>query len=156
MSMSKLVELKLQLKEMLDKGYIRPNVSPWGVLVIFFKKKYDTLRLCIDYKQINKGTINNRYPFPQIGDLFDQLRGATVFSKIDLRYGYQQVCINDEDIHKTSFRTKYGHYEFTVVPFGLINAPTTFMYLMNNVLSPYLEKFIIIFVHDILAYSNIT
>jgi hypothetical protein len=132
MSTPELVELKLQLKEMLDKGHIRPSVSPWGAPTLFVKKKDGTLRLCIDYKQLNKMTIKNKYPLPRIDDLFDQLRGATIFSKIDLRFGYHQVQIKDEDIHKTTFRMRYGHYEFVVVPFGLTNAPTTFMCLMNN------------------------
>jgi hypothetical protein len=154
MSTPELVELKVQLKEMLDKGYIRPSVSPWGAPTLFVKKKDGTLRLCIDYRQLNKMTIKNKYPFPRIDDLFDQLRGAAVFSKIDLRSGYHQVRIKDEDIHKTTFRTRYGHYEFVVVPFGLTNAPTTFMCLMNSVLNKYLDKFVLVFVDDILVYSK--
>jgi hypothetical protein len=154
MSTPELVELKVQLKEMLDKGYIRPSVSPWGAPTLFVKKKDGTLHLCIDYKQLNKMTIKNKYPLPRIDDLFDQLRGATIFSKIDLRSGYHQVRIKDEDIHKTTFRTRYGHYEFVVVPFGLTNAPTTFMCLMNSVLNKYLDKFVLVFVDDILVYSK--
>jgi hypothetical protein len=127
MSTPKLVELKLQLKEMWDKGYIQPSVSPWGAPTLFVKKKYGTLILCIDYRQLNKMTIKNKYPLSRNDDLFDQLRGATIFSKIDLRSGYHQVRIKDEDIHNKTFRTRYGHYEFVVVSFGLINAPTTFM-----------------------------
>jgi hypothetical protein len=149
-----LVELKLQLKEMMDKGYIRPSVSPWGAPVLFVKKKDGTLRLCIDYRQLNKVTIKNKYPLPRIDDLFDQLGGAYIFSKIDLRSGYHQVRIKGEDIHKTTFQTRYGHYEFVVVPFGLTNAPATFMYLMNNVLSKFLDKFILVFIDDILIYSK--
>ena len=134
MNILELNELKSQLKELIDKKYIRPSVSPWGAPVIFVKKKDGTMRLCIDYRQLNKMTIKNRYPLPRIDDLFDQLRGATVFSKIDLRSGYHQVRIKDEDIFKTSFKTRYGHYEFVVMPFGLTNAPAVFMCLMNNIM----------------------
>jgi hypothetical protein len=154
MSTLKLVELKLQLKEMMDKGYIQPNMSPWGALVLFMKKKDGTLRLCIDYRKLNKVTIKNKYPLPRNNDLFDQLGGASIFSKMDLRYGYHQVRIKVEDIHKTSFRTRYGHYEFVIVPFGLTNAPVTFMCLMNNVLSKFLDKFLLVFIDNILIYSN--
>jgi hypothetical protein len=154
MSALELVELKMQLKEMMDKGYIRPSVSPWGALALFVKKKDDALRLCIDYRQLNKMTIKNKYHFPRIDDLLDQLRGATIFSKIDLRLGYHQFRIKDEDIHKTTFRTRYGHYEFVLVPFGLTNAPSMFMCLMNSVLNNYLDKFILMCVDDILVYSK--
>ena len=119
MSTPELVELKLQLKEILDKGYIRPSVSPWGVPILFVKKKDGTLRLCIDYKHLNKVTIKNMYLLSRIDEMFDHLNGATMFSKIDLRLGYHQVSIKEEDIYKTTFRTRYGHYEFVVVPFGL-------------------------------------
>jgi hypothetical protein len=148
MSTPDLVELKFQLREMMDKGYIRPSVSPWGAPVLFVEKKEDTLRLCIDYRQLNKVTIKNKYPLPRIDDLFDQLGGASIFSKIDLRSGYHQVQIKGEDIHKTTFRMRYGHYEFVVVPFGLTNAPATFMCLMNNVLSKFLYKFMLVFVDE--------
>jgi hypothetical protein len=154
MSIPKLVELKLQLKEMMEKGYIRPNVSPWGALVLFVKNKDGTLRLCKDYRQLNKVTIKNKYPLPRIDDMFDQLGGASIFSKIDLISGYHQVQIKGEDIHKTAFRMRYGHYEFVVVPFGLTNAPATFMCLMNNVLSKFLDKFVLVFIDDRLIYSK--
>ena len=152
MNILEINQLKSQLKELIDKKYIRPSVSPWGAPVIFVKKKDGNMRLCIDYRQLNKMTIKNRYPFPCIDDLFDQLRGATVFSKIDLRSGYHQVRIKDEDIFKTSFRTRYGHYEFVVMPFGLTNAPVVFMCLMNNIMHKYLDKFVVMFIDDILIY----
>jgi len=131
MSTPELKELQIHLEELLKKGYIRPSVSPWGAPVLFVKKKDGTLRLCIDYRQLNKATVKNKYPLPRIDDLFDQLRGAKVSLKIDLRSGYHQIRIKNEDISKTTFRIRYGHYEFTVVPFGLTNAPTIFMCLMN-------------------------
>jgi hypothetical protein len=154
MSTTELKELQMQLKYLLNKGHIRPSVSPWGTLVLFVKKKDGTLRLCIDFKQLEKVTIKNKYPFPRINDLFDQLKDARIFSKIDLRSGYHQVRIRDEYINKTTFRTRYGHYEFIVVPFGLSNAPIVFMCLMNGVFWEYLEKFVIVFLDDILVYSN--
>jgi hypothetical protein len=123
----------MQLEELLKKGYIRPSVSPWGAPVLFVKKKDGTLRLCIDFRQLNKVTVKNKYPLPRIDDLFDQLKDENIFSKIDLGSGYHQVRIKEEDISKSTFRTRYGHYEFTVVPFGLSNAPVVFMCLMNGV-----------------------
>jgi hypothetical protein len=154
MSTLELVELKLQLKEMLDKGYIQSSVSPWGAPALFVKNKDGTLKLCIDYRQLNKMTIKNKYPLPRIDDLFEQLMGATIFSKIDLRSGYHQVQIKDEDIHKKSFRIRYGHYEFVVVPFGLTNAPATFMCLMDNAINKLLDRFVLVFIDDILIYSK--
>ena len=132
MAPTELKELKIQLQELLDKGFIRPSVSPWGAPVLFVKKKDGTLRMCIDYRQINKVTVKNKYPLPRIEDLFDQLQGAGVFLKIDLRSRYYQLRVKDVDVPKTAFRTRYGHYEFLVMPFGLTNAPTTFMDLMNR------------------------
>ena len=126
---------------MLDKGYICPSVSPWGAPVLFVKKKDRTLRMCMDYRQLNKLTVKNKYPLPRIDDLFDQVRGAKVFSKIYLRSRYHQIHIKDEDICKTAFRTRYGHYEFVVLPFGLKNVPATFMRLMHGIFHQYLDKF---------------
>ncbi|KAL0536802.1 hypothetical protein IC582_025764 [Cucumis melo] len=154
MAPAELKELKVQLQELLDKGFIRPSVSPWGAPVLFVKKKDGSLRLCIDYRELNKVTVKNRYPLPRIDDLFDQLQGATVFSKIDLRSGYHQLRIKDEDVPKTAFRSRYGHYEFIVMSFGLTNAPAVFMDLMNRVFREFLDTFVIVFIDDILIYSK--
>ena len=148
-----LQELRVQLQELLDKGFIRPSTSPWGAPVLVAKKKDKTLRLCIDYRQLNRVMIKNRYPLPRIDDLFDQLRGARVYSKIDLRTGYHQLRVRETDIPNTAFRTRYGHFEFTVMPFGLANVPATFMDLMHRIFQPYLDQFIVVFVDDILIYS---
>ncbi|KAI3745512.1 hypothetical protein L1987_58626 [Smallanthus sonchifolius] len=149
-----LQELSAELQELLDKGFIRPSSSPWGALVLFVKKKHVTFRMCIDYRELNKVTIKNRYPLPCIDDLFDQLQGSSFYSKIDLRSDYHQLRVQDEHISKTTFRTRYGHYEFIVMPFGLTNAPAVFMDLMNHVCKPYLDQFAIIFIDDILIYSK--
>ncbi|KAL8114289.1 hypothetical protein AgCh_021224 [Apium graveolens] len=149
-----LQELKEQLQELLDRGFIRPSVSPWGAPVLFVKKKDGSMRLCIDYRELNKVTVRNRYPFPRIDDLFDQLQGAKYFSKIDLRSGYHQLRVREGDISKTAFRTRYGHYEFLVMSFGLTNAPAVFMDLMNRVFHDYLDKFVVVFIDDILIYSR--
>ena len=146
-------ELGVQLQELLDKGFIRPSTSPWGALVLFAKRKDKTLRLCTDYKQLNKVTIKNQYPIPRIDDLFDQLRGARVYSKIDLYTGYHQLRVRDIDIPKTAFRMSYGHFEFTVMPFGLTTAPAAFMDLMHRIFQPYLDQFVVVFVDDILINS---
>ncbi|KAG8500640.1 hypothetical protein CXB51_002642 [Gossypium anomalum] len=152
MAPTELKELKTQLQELTDRGFARPSFSPWGAPVLFVKKKDGTIRLCIDYRQLNKVTIKNKYPLPRIDDLFDQLKGASVFSKIDLRSGYYQLRVRDSDIPKTAFRTRYGHYEFLVMPFGLTNAPTVFMDLMNRIFRPYLDRFVVVFIDDILVY----
>ncbi|GJV48304.1 putative reverse transcriptase domain-containing protein [Tanacetum coccineum] len=130
---SKMKELSEQLKELSNKGFIRPSSSPWGASVLFVKKKDGSFRMCIDFRELNKLTVKNRYPLPRIDDLFDQLQGSSVYSKIDLRSGYHQLRVREEDIPKTAFRTRYGHYEFQVMPFGLTNAPAVFMDLMNRV-----------------------
>ena len=154
MAPTELKELKSQLQELLDKGFIRPSVSPWGAPVLFMKKKDGTLRMCIDYRQINKVTVKNKYPLPRFEDLFDQLKGAGVLSKIDLRSGYYQLRVKEGDVPKTAFRTRYGHYKFLVMPFGLTNAPAAFMDLMNRVFRPYVDQFVVVFIDDILVYSK--
>ncbi|GJT88966.1 putative reverse transcriptase domain-containing protein [Tanacetum coccineum] len=143
-----------QLQELSDKGFIRPSSSPWGAPVLFLKKKDRSFWMCIDYRELNKLIVKNRYPLSRIDDLFDQLQGSRVYSKIDLRYGYHLLRVREEDIPKTTFRTRYGHYEFQVMPFGLTNAPAVFMDLMNRVCKPYLDKFVIVFIDDILINSK--
>ncbi|GJW55495.1 putative reverse transcriptase domain-containing protein [Tanacetum coccineum] len=147
-------ELSNQLQELAHQGFIRPSTSPWGAPVLFLKKKDGSFRMCIDYRELNKLTVKNHYPLPRIDDIFDQLQDSSVYSKIDLRSGYHQLRVKDEDIPKTAFRTRYGHYEFQVMPFGLTNAPAVFMDLMNCVCKPYLDKFVIVFIDDILIYSR--
>lgn len=154
MRILELTELKMQLQELLDKKYIRPNVSAWGAPILFIRKKDGTLRLCIDYRQLNKLTVRNKYHLPRIDDLFNQVQGAKVFSKINLRFDYHQIRIKEEDIHKTAFRTRYGHYEFVVLPFCLTNSSTIFMSLMHDIFQPYLHNFVLIFIDDILIYSK--
>lgn len=155
MSASELAELKSQLKDLLERKFVRPSVSPWGALVLLVKKKDGSMRLCIDYRQLNKVTIKNRYPLPRIDDLMDRLVGARIFNKIDLRSGYHQIKVKDEDIQKTAFRTRYGHYEYTVMPFGVTNAPGVFMESMNRIFHPYLDQFVVVFIDDILIYSKL-
>jgi hypothetical protein len=150
MAANQLAELKKQLQELLDKGYIRPSASPWGAPVIFVPKKDGTQRMCVDYRSLNVVTMKNQYPLPRIDDLFDQLKGACVFSKINLRSGYHQLKIRATDIPKTAFITRYGLYEYTIMSFGLTNAPAYFMYLMNKVFMEYLDKFMVVFINDIL------
>ena len=154
MSASELAELKSQLEDLLEKKFVRPSVSPWGAPVLLVKKKDGSMRLCIDYRQLNKVTIKNRYPLPRIDDLMDRLVGARMFSKIDLRSGYHQIRVKEEDVQKTAFRTRYGHYEYLVMPFGVTNAPGVFMEYMNRIFHPYLDRFVVVFIDDILVYSK--
>jgi hypothetical protein len=154
MAPTELAELKLQIAELHQKGYIRPSSSPWGGPVLFVTKKDGSMRMCIDYRSLNEVTIKNKYPLPRIDDLFDQLQGAKYLSKIDLRLGYHQLRIKEADVQKTAFVTGYGQYEFTVMPFGLTNAPAFFMNLINKVFMEELDKFVIVFIDDILIYSK--
>lgn len=147
-----LVILKEQLQEFLSKGFIHPCTSPWETSALFAKKKDRSLRLCIDYRKLNNVTVKNKYPLPRIDDFFDQLKGSCCFSKIDLRSDYHQIQVR-EDIPKIAFRTRYYHYEFLIMPFGLTNAPTTFMDLINRIFQEFLDKFVVVFVDDILIYS---
>jgi hypothetical protein len=155
------VELKEQLDELEQKGFIQESISPWGTPVIFVDKRDGGRRMCGDYRNLNNVTIKNKYPLPRmqdplpiIQDLFDQVRGARVFSKIDLRSGYHQIKIKKEDVPKTAFVSRYGHHEYLVVRFGLTNAPAIFINLMNKIFMPYLDKFVIVFIDDILIYSK--
>ncbi|WVZ89427.1 hypothetical protein U9M48_035838 [Paspalum notatum var. saurae] len=155
MAPDELKELKIQLQEQLDKGFIRPSSSPWGCPALFVEKKdQGGKRLCVDYRPLNAVTVKNKYPIPHIDILFDQLAGAKVFSKIDLRSGYYQIKIREEDIPKTAFSTRYGLYEYLVMSFGLTNAPAFFMYMMNSVFMNELDKFVVVFIDDILIYSK--
>jgi hypothetical protein len=151
MTTPELAELKEHIKELLEKGFIRPSSSPWGAPVIFLPKKDGTQRLCVDYHALNEVTVKDKYPLPRIDDLFDQLHGACVFSMIDLRLGYHQLMVRECDIPKTAFILRYGLFEFTVISFGLTNALSYFMYMMNKVFMEYLDKFIVVFIDDILV-----
>jgi hypothetical protein len=154
MSSDELDELKKQLKKLLEQGFVRPGASPWGSPVLFMEKKDDTKRMCIDYRTLNSMTIKNKYPLSRIKDLLDRLKKAKFFSKIDLRSGYHQMKIREQDIPKTAFTTRYGLYEFVVVPLGLTNAPAYFMNLMNKVFMEELDRFVVVFIDDILIYSE--
>ena len=154
MSFQELEELEKQLKEYADNGWIRPSQSPYGAPILFVKKKDGSTRMCTDYRALNKITKKNVYPLPRIDELLDRLQGAKFFTKIDLRQGYHQIRIKEADVEKTAFRTRYGHYEYTVLPFGLTNAPATFMGLMNEVFRPLLDKSVVVYLDDILIYSR--
>ncbi len=154
MSHEELKELKVQLEELLMKGYIKPSKSPYGAPVLFVHKKDGTLRMCVDYIALNKATVKNRYPLPRIDDLFDRLSGAKVFSRIDLCSGYYQIRIAEGDEEKTACRIRYGSYEFLVMPFGLTNAPATFCTLMNDIFREWLDDFVVVYIDNILIYSN--
>jgi len=151
---NELAELKNQVKELLDKGFIRPSSPEWGCPALFVKKKDQSLCMCVDYRPLNAVTIKNKYPLPRIDILFDQLSKAKVFSKIDLRSGYHQIKIRPQDIPKTAFSTRYGLYEYLVMSFRLTNAAAYFMYLMNSVFMPELDKFVVVFIDDIRVYSE--
>jgi hypothetical protein len=153
MTPKELAELKIQLKELLDKGYIYPSSSSWGYPALFVKKKDQSLRLCVDYRPLNTVIIKNKYSLPRIDILFDQLANAKVFLKVNLHSGYHQIKIHLEDVPKTAFSTKYGLYEYLVMSFRLTNAPAHFMYLMNSVFMSELDKFVMVFIDDILVYS---
>jgi hypothetical protein len=154
MATPELAELKEHIKELLEKGFIYSSSSPWGAPVIFVPKNDGTQRVCMDYRALNEVVIKNKYPLPRIDDLFDQLHGACVFSKINLRSGYHQLKIRECDISKTAFISWYGLYEYTMMSFGLTNALAYFMYLMNKVFMEYLDKFVVVFINDILVYSK--
>src|SRR3954449_10125560 len=149
-----LADLKTQLEALLDKGFIRPISSPWGCPVLFVTKKDGTKRMWVDYRPLNLATIKNKYPLPRINDLYDQLAGSSVFSNMDFRLGYHQIKIRNEDIPKTAFTTRYGLYEYTVMSFGLTNAPATFLRKMNSIFMEYLDKFVMDYLDDILIYSK--
>ena len=154
MSAWELGELKKQLEELTKSGFIQPSKSPFGAPILFVKKKDGTMRMCIDYRALNEITVKNKYALPRVDELFDRLQGARYFSKIDLRSGYHQIRIDPDDIPKTAFRTRYGHFEFLVLPFGLTNAPATFMHLMHQTFRQELDEFVIVFLDDILIYSK--
>ena len=154
MSASEAKEVEGQLADYLARGFIRPSTSPWASPILLVKKKDGTMRMCVDYRGLNALTIKNKYPLPRVDELFDQLQGKRYFSKVDLRSGFHQVRVSIDDILKTAFRTRFGHFEFLVMPFGLTNAPATFMTLMDSVLRPYLGKFVVVFLDDILIFSK--
>jgi hypothetical protein len=147
-------EIESAIKELLAMGHIKPSSSPFTSSIVLVKKKDGTMHMCIDYRELNKRTIKNRYPIPIIDELLDELHGAIYFTKIDLRYGYHQIRTREQDIHKTTFRCHFGHYEFSFIPFGLTNAPTTFQSYMNHVFNKQLRKYMFVFFDDLLIYNK--
>ncbi|MGL5500526.1 MAG: reverse transcriptase/ribonuclease H family protein, partial [Plesiomonas shigelloides] len=154
MSPAERAEAEKQISKLLSKGWIAPSSSPFGSPILFVKKKDETLRMCVDYRALNKDTVKNRYPLPRIDDLLDQFAGATISSSLDLAQGYHQIRITPEDVPKTAFRSSIGHFEYKVLPFGLTNAPATFQNVMNDIFRPYLHKFVLVYLDDILVYSR--
>ncbi len=147
-------ELQRQLTELLEQGFIQPSKSPYGAPVLFVKKKGGAMRMCIDYRALNKITVKNRCPLPRIDDLLERLQGAKFFTSLDLRSGYHQIRISPADVHKTAFRTRFGHFEFKVLSFGLCNAPATFQTLMNHIFHDYLDAFVLVYLDDIMIFSS--
>jgi hypothetical protein len=154
LNQKELLELNKQLNDLLSRGYIRPSKSPYGAPVFFVDKKDGKLRMCVNYRALNKVTIKNNYPLPRIDDIFDRLAGAKYFIRIDLKSGYYQIQIANEDVEKTACSTRYGSYEFLVMHFGFCNTPLTFNTLMNTIFREEMENFVIIYIDDILVYSN--
>jgi hypothetical protein len=154
LNQSELVELKRQLTELLARGYIRPSKSPFDAPVLFVSKKGGQLRMCVDYRALNRVTIKNNYPLPRVDDLLDRLTGATHFSRVDLKSGYYQIRVANEDVHKTAMRTRYGSYEFLVMPLGLCNAPATFMSIMNRIFHEEMDECVVVYIDNILIFSR--
>jgi hypothetical protein len=154
LSGAQLAELRAQLQELLEKGFVRPSTSPYGAPILFVPKKDGGRRLCIDYSALNKITVRNQHPLPRIDEIFEQLHGSCVFSKLDLASGYHQNRMHEDSIEKTAFKTRYDHYEFVVMPFGLTHAPVTFQSVMNTILAPFLDRFVLVYHDDILIYSK--
>ena len=154
LSTAELDEMKRQIDALLEQGWIRPSSSPYGAPILFIPKKDGKWRMCIDYRALNKITVKNRYPLPKVEELMDRLHGARYFTKIDLSSGYHQIRVRESDIHKTAFVSRYGSFEYMVMPFGLCNAPATFQRVMNTMLREGLDKFVLVFLDDILIYSR--